>query len=38
VLDKELLEEAISDGVNSCHNNILNLSILRELIKRVLVD
>ena len=38
MLDKELLEEAISDGVNSCHNNILNLSILGELIKRVLVD
>lgn len=38
MLDKELLEIAISDGVNSCHNNILNLSILGELIKRVLVD
>lgn len=37
MLNEELLEMRISNGINCCHNDVLDLTVLGELIKSVLV-
>jgi hypothetical protein len=38
MVNEELLEVVVADGINSCDYDILNLSIFRELIKTVFID
>jgi hypothetical protein len=38
MLNEELLEVVVADGINSCDYDILHLSVFRELIKSVFID